>query len=96
MLTLWVQQKTSVKMELSLEERVEEALNIIRPFLHKDGGDIEVVNITEKNELVLQFTGTCESCKMNMITMKSGIEETIKKEIPEITSVEAINEIPIG
>ncbi len=86
----------SVKMELSLEERVEEALNIIRPFLHKDGGDIEVVNITKKNELILQFTGTCESCKINMITMKTGIEETIRKEIPEITSVEAINEIPIG
>ncbi len=86
----------SVKMELSLEERVEEALNIIRPFLHKDGGDIEVVNITKKNELILQFTGTCESCKINMITMKTGIEETIRKEIPEITSVEAINQIPIG
>ena len=83
-------------MKLSLEERVEEALNIIRPFLHKDGGDIEVVNITKKNELILQFTGTCESCKINMITMKTGIEETIKKEIPEITRVEAINQIPIG
>jgi len=83
-------------MELSLEERVEAALNIIRPFLHKDGGDIEVVNITKKKELILQFTGTCESCKINMITMKTGIEETINKEIPEITRIEAINQIPIG
>ena len=96
MLTLQVKQRISYKMELSLEERVEKALNIIRPYLHKDGGDIEVVKITDKKELILQFTGTCESCKMNMITMKSGIEETIIKEIPEITRVEAINEIPIG
>ena len=82
--------------EQSIEDKVETALNLIRPFLHKDGGDVEVVKINDKKELFLQFTGTCESCKMNMFTMQTGIVETIKREVPEITKVEAINEIPIG
>ena len=83
-------------MEQTLEEKIEAALNQIRPFLHKDGGDVEVLKITKDNELILQFTGTCENCKMNMITMKTGIEETIMREVPEITKVKAINEIPIS
>tara|TARA_B100000683_G_scaffold262782_2_gene290361 strand:+ start:3544 stop:3795 length:252 start_codon:yes stop_codon:yes gene_type:complete len=83
-------------MEQTLEEKVEAALNQIRPFLHKDGGDVEVLKITKDKELILQFTGTCESCKMNMITMKTGIEDTIYREVPEITKVKAVNEIPIS
>ena len=83
-------------MEQTLEEKVEAALNQIRPFLHKDGGDVEVLKITKDKELILQFTGTCESCKMNMITMKTGIEDTINREVPEITKVKAVNEIPIS
>ena len=83
-------------MEPTLEEKVEAALNQIRPFLHKDGGDVEVLKITKDKELILQFTGTCESCKMNMITMKTGIEDTISREVPEITKVKAVNEIPIS
>tara|TARA_B100000683_G_C12470276_1_gene547533 strand:- start:16 stop:267 length:252 start_codon:yes stop_codon:yes gene_type:complete len=83
-------------MEQTLEEKVESALNQIRPFLHKDGGDVKVLKITKDKELILQFTGTCESCKMNMITMKTGIEDTINREVPEITNVKAVNEIPIS
>lgn len=74
-----------------LLKKVEQSLNNIRPYLNADGGDIEVVEITEDMTLKVRLTGACESCSLSYMTMKAGVEENIKKDIPEILRIEAIN-----
>jgi Fe-S cluster biogenesis protein NfuA len=73
-----------------LHNRVEGALNNIRPFLQSDGGDIELIEITEDLIAKVKLVGACESCKMSASTMKAGVESTIKNFVPEIISVEAV------
>lgn len=72
-------------------ERVEAALEKIRPFLVADGGDVKVLEITDDLVVRLELLGACGTCPMSPMTMKAGVEEAIKKEIPEITGVEAVN-----
>jgi len=74
-----------------LKFKVEEALNTIRPYLEADGGNVEVVEITSNNVLRLELTGACKTCNMSHMTMRAGIEETIKKAVPEITAIESVN-----
>lgn len=74
-----------------MNDRVEAALNKIRPFLKADGGDVRVVEITEDMVVKLELVGACETCPMSHMTMKAGIEEAIKRDIPEIKSVVAVN-----
>ncbi|MCP4125121.1 MAG: NifU family protein [Bacteroidetes bacterium] len=71
--------------------QIEAALNTIRPFLHKDGGDIEVVEVTDDMTLKVRLLGNCETCPMNFSTMKAGVEESVRKAIPEIISVIAVD-----
>lgn len=75
----------------NLIQRVEEALNTIRPHLISDGGDIKVVDITPDNKVLVKLLGSCESCPMSFMTMKAGVEMSIKSLVPEITSIEAIS-----
>lgn len=65
---------------------VEKALTEIRPFLNSDGGDIELLSV-EDNIVKVRLTGACISCSVNQMTLKSGVEMTIKKYVPEITAV---------
>jgi Fe-S cluster biogenesis protein NfuA len=74
----------------TLQERVEEALNTIRPYLEADGGNVEVVEITSENVVRLELKGACKTCNMSHMTMRAGIEETIKKAVPEIKSIESV------
>ncbi|MEI7978117.1 MAG: NifU family protein [Bacteroidota bacterium] len=74
-----------------MREKVEIALNSMRPFLQADGGDVELVDITDDMEVQLRLTGNCSSCNISHITMKAGIENGIKSAIPEIKSVVAIS-----
>lgn len=74
-----------------LRIRVEEALKSIRPYLEADGGNVELVELTEDRTVKVELTGACKTCSMSMMTMKAGIEETIKRSVPEIKSVVAIN-----
>lgn len=74
-----------------LEKRVEEALEQIRPYLQADGGNVSLVEITEDKIVKLELLGACKSCSMSMMTLKAGIEETIKRSVPEIIAVEAVN-----
>ena len=76
---------------MSLLNRVEEALNTIRPYLETDGGNVSVEEITPENVVKLKLLGACGNCPMSIMTLKAGIEEAIKKAVPEITGVEAIN-----
>jgi len=71
--------------------RVEAALDIVRPHLAADGGNVEVVNITPENVVEIKWLGACESCSMSAMTMRAGIQETIRNQVPEITSVIALN-----
>ena len=79
------------KNKKQLLERVESALNNIRPFLQSDGGDIELLEITGELVAKVRLTGNCVGCKMSVSTMKAGVESTIKNFVPEITAVEAVN-----
>ncbi len=76
---------------IDLTKRVEEALDQIRPYLQADGGNVSLVEITDDYIVKLELLGACKSCSMSMMTMKAGIEESIKRAVPEIKSVEAIN-----
>ena len=75
----------------SLIEKVEIAIDEIRPYLIADGGDIKVVSIDNKNIVNLELLGSCETCPMSPMTLKAGVEEAIKKQVPEIIGINAIN-----
>jgi Fe-S cluster biogenesis protein NfuA len=76
---------------MSLKDRVEQALNTIRPYLEADGGNVDIAEITADNVVKLRLLGSCASCAMSIMTFKAGLEQAIKKAVPEVTSVEAIN-----
>lgn len=78
-------------MDNELKEKVIEALETIRPFLHQDGGDVELVNIDKFLNVELKLLGNCQSCSMSAMTLKAGIEEAIKRAVPQIKSVTALN-----
>ena len=73
-----------------LFNKVEEALKSIRPYLEADGGDVELLKVVGGNTVMLELKGACSTCSMSHMTMKAGIEETIKRAVPEIISVQAI------
>ncbi len=72
-----------------LRERVEEVLRKVRAGLQKEGGDIELVDVRD-SVVYVRLKGACGTCPMSMLTMKNWVESSIKNEIPEITSVQAI------
>ena len=74
-----------------LTEKVLGALEQLRPFLMEDGGDIELVEITDDAFVRVRLLGACSDCSMSMMTLKAGVEEAIKKVAPEVQAVEAIN-----
>ncbi|RCH54899.1 NifU family protein [Mucilaginibacter hurinus] len=76
---------------MSLLEQVESALDTIRPYLEADGGNVSVEEITPEGVVKLKLLGSCGSCPMSIMTLKAGIEQAIKKAVPEITAIEAIN-----
>jgi Fe-S cluster biogenesis protein NfuA len=73
-----------------LNEKIEEALNKIRPYLEADGGNVQVIELTEDLVLRVKFMGACSSCSMSAMTFKGGIEDTIRREVPEIVRVEVV------
>lgn len=72
-------------------DQIETALDTIRPYLEADGGNVKVIDLTEDMTLKLELLGSCSSCPMSTMTLKAGVEEAIKKAIPEIVKVEAVN-----
>lgn len=73
-----------------MKERVEAALGKIRPMLQADGGDVELVEITESGIVKVRLQGACSGCPMSQMTLKSGIERMVLKEVPEIKAVESV------
>ena len=74
-----------------LLERIEDALSTVRPHLILDGGDVEVVELTDDLHVKIRWKGMCQSCTMSAMTLRAGIQEAIKGKIPEIAGVEAVN-----
>lgn len=74
-----------------LFERVNKALDTIRPHLKVDGGDIEIIDINDDHQVMIKWLGNCEYCSMSLMTMKAGVEQAIKSRVPEITSIVAVN-----
>lgn len=75
----------------ALYRKVEEALDTIRPYLEADGGNVEVIEITADQTLRIELMGACKTCNMSHMTMRSGIEETIRRAVPEIKEIISIN-----
>jgi Fe-S cluster biogenesis protein NfuA len=70
--------------------KINEALDEIRPFLKSDGGDIELVNLSDQNVVTVRFLGACTGCNVNQMTLKSGVETTIQRYVPQVVKVEAV------
>jgi len=73
-----------------LKEQVELALEKIRPALQRDGGNVELVEVTDDGIVKVKLTGACGGCPMSQMTLKMGIEKVVKQAIPEIKSVESV------
>ncbi len=83
---------TTSKTKLEdLTQRVEQSLDNIRPYLVADGGNVKVLEITPENVLRLEFVGNCGNCAMSHMTFKAGVEDAIKRSVPEIRTIEVLN-----
>lgn len=74
-----------------LFDRVEKALDSIRPYLKSDGGDVKLLEVTADNDVKLELLGNCSSCAMSAMTLRAGVEEAIRKMAPEVKAVIATN-----
>ncbi len=77
--------------EKNLKALVENALDSIRPYLEADGGNVRILKIDGNNKVFLELLGSCGNCPMSTMTLKAGVEEAIKRAVPEISAVEAVN-----
>ena len=71
----------------TIKERVNKVLERVRPYLQNDGGDIDLIEITDDLTVKVKLTGACHGCPFSMQTLKAGVEQAIMKEVPEIKSV---------
>ena len=74
-----------------LHEKVEKALDSIRPYLIADGGNVELVNVTPEGIVEVKLTGACTDCPMSQMTLRAGVERALIREVPGIRRVEAVN-----
>lgn len=73
-----------------LEERVQAVLDLVRPGIRDDGGDVELVS-SDRGQVVLRFLGACVTCPSKSMTLRGGIERLLRERIPEVVSVESLN-----
>jgi Fe-S cluster biogenesis protein NfuA len=76
-------------MTLMLKEKVESALNKVRPSLQADGGDVQLIDVDDQGVVKVKLTGACGGCPMSQMTLKMGIEKILKQNVPEVTRVES-------
>jgi Fe-S cluster biogenesis protein NfuA len=76
---------------LELTSKVKNVIEQLRPYLQADGGDIQFIELTEDNVVNVELQGSCGSCPYSQMTLKNGVEETMRRAIPEIKAVEALN-----
>ncbi len=80
-----------VANSLPLIDRIDKALDSMRPYLATDGGNVKVLDISDEGVVRLELLGSCGSCPMSAMTFKGGLEEAILRAVPEVTRVEAVN-----
>ncbi|MCX5840314.1 MAG: NifU family protein [Deltaproteobacteria bacterium] len=73
-----------------MKENIQKAINQIRPNLQADGGDVELVDVTDDGIVKVKLLGACRGCPMSQMTLKMGIEKYLKKEVPEVKEVVAV------
>jgi len=73
-----------------IEDKIKDVLEQLRPYLQADGGDLALAEITDDMVVKVKLVGACGSCSMRTMTLKAGIENTLKRQVPEVKSVEAV------
>ena len=76
-------------------DKIDRALDDVRPHLKVDGGNVELVDYTDDKIVLVKWLGTCQNCNMSVMTMKAGIEQAIRNKLPEIEGVKAVNGIAV-
>lgn len=76
---------------IELTSKVKNVIEQLRPYLQADGGDIQFIELTEDNIVNVELQGSCGSCPYSRMTLKNGVEEAMRRALPEIRSVEAVN-----
>ena len=74
-----------------VKNKIQLVLEHIRPYLQKDGGDVELVNVTDDGIVEVKLVGACDTCAMRTMTLRAGIERAIMHEVPEIKRIESVN-----
>ncbi len=82
--------RRATEREKAVKEKVEAALAQVRPALQRDGGDVELVEVTEDGIVKVRLQGACQGCPMAQMTLQMGIERAIKEMVPEVKSVQAV------
>ncbi len=77
-------------MTVELKQRVEDALGLIRPALQADGGDVELVDVSEDGVVKVALQGACRGCPMSQLTLANGVERVLKEQVPEVVRVERV------
>jgi Fe-S cluster biogenesis protein NfuA len=75
---------------VDIKLKIEDALNKIRPYLNEDGGDVELVDVDQDKNVKIRLVGACNNCPMSMQTLKLGVEQTIKRFVPDVKEVNEI------
>lgn len=75
---------------IAVRDRVQAALDRIRPAVQMDGGDVQLVDVSDEGVVTVQMMGACGGCPMSMLTLKAGIERIVKQQVPEITEIVAL------
>jgi len=83
--------QSEMMTDTDILEKIEASLDTMRPYLRDDGGNVEIVDITDEGVLRLRLMGACSSCPQSFMTMKAGIETAVRQAVPEIKSVIAVN-----
>ena len=73
-----------------LREKIEDALNKVRPALQADGGDVQLIDVDDDGVVKVKLTGACGGCPMSQMTLKMGIEKALKQSVPEVNRVESV------
>jgi len=89
--TGWAMINLQMNTITDLTQRIEKSLDSIRPYLEADGGNVRILNVTDEHIVKLEFLGACGTCPMSTMTFKAGVEEAIKKAVPEIKGIEVVN-----
>ncbi len=86
----------SVENKEVLIQRIEAALESVRPYLIADGGNVKLHELTDELVVRLELMGSCQTCPMSAMTFKAGLEESIRRSVPEVVRVEAVSETEVA